>query len=237
MFLLKTFLPCLYFAFLVAAPLPPPASPNTDACGPFNHQNDAGFNTCFSSVKPGGPAPYGIVCGRDPAINSVITRDSCASSAKYMCSVMALGRLTPGEWHWTGDGEGAMCRVGVFLSTDVSAAPLPNYRRCLNQIYQPMVLSCITGTHNVGSVNIKQIPDAATGFPGETVNTGYPAWIVAPMALYYSSYPMATPNVFGTPSEGFTRLSAANSSDPEADPQLAVAASNGTQGTTQAQQT
>ncbi|KAL8751583.1 MAG: hypothetical protein Q9199_006318 [Rusavskia elegans] len=204
MFSLQTVLSCLYFALFVVAPLPPPASPGTDPCGPFNHQGDAAFNTCFSSIAPGA-GPYGIVCGSDTAVTRTITLDQCAKSAAEMCMRVALGTLTTGEWHWTGDLHGSPCRVGVYLSTDIAGAPVPNYRRCLNQIYQPLVLSCIKPPYNVGTVNLKQLPNVTNIFQGETFNPAYPAYVVSPMALYHSVDPPATANVFGNPATGFSQ--------------------------------
>ncbi|KAL8771321.1 MAG: hypothetical protein Q9209_003226 [Squamulea sp. 1 TL-2023] len=199
MFSLKVIVSSLYFALVVVAPLPPPASRGTDACGPFNHQGDAGFNTCFASVVPGGPAPYGIVCGRDSSVERNLTTDNCGKAAKSMCSRMASGELSKGEWHWTGDHTNSLCRVGIFLSTDPAGAPQPNYRRCLNQIFQPMVFSCINDRYNVATVNIRQLPNVTLAYTGETVNSAYPAYIVSPMALYHSADPPATANVFGDP--------------------------------------
>ncbi|KAL8924272.1 MAG: hypothetical protein Q9172_002745 [Xanthocarpia lactea] len=199
---LRNILSCVYFALLVVAPLPPPASPGTDACGPFDHQGDAGFNTCFSSVVPGGPAPYGIVCGIESSVTTNLTKDVCGKAASEMCLDFSRGKLEPGEWHWTGDGITNLCRVGIFPPKGTAIAPIPNYRRCLNQIMQPMVLSCIDTKYNVATVNIRSLPDVATSFTGEPVNPGYPSYIVSPMALYYSSYPPATPNVWGSPTAG-----------------------------------
>ncbi|KAL8654016.1 MAG: hypothetical protein Q9226_003603 [Calogaya cf. arnoldii] len=205
MFSLKTVICCLNFALLAVAPLPPPAPPGIDPCGPFNHQGDAGFNTCFSAVVPGGPAAYGIVCGTDDAVTVRITVDKCASAAAGMCRQMATGALSTGEWHWTEDYNGPQCRVGVFLPTDIAGAPVPNYRRCLNQIFQPLILSCMNNPpFNVGTVNILQLPNVTIPFAGETVNPSYPAYVVSPMALYHSVDPPATANVFGDPASGFS---------------------------------
>ncbi|KAI4236032.1 MAG: hypothetical protein L6R40_006278 [Gallowayella cf. fulva] len=203
MFALSALLSALCFAFLVPALVPPPAPPGTDACGPFNHFNDAGFNTCQSAVTPGGPAPYGITCATDSAISNktIIKWEACAMAAKGMCFSMVQGRFTPGEWHWTSDQGGPECRVGLYIHTDPSGAPQPNYRRCLNQIYQPMVRSCMVpgSRYNVGTVNIARVPDATIGDPGARVNDAYNAYIVSPMALYPSSQPPATANVWGDP--------------------------------------
>ncbi|KAI4126102.1 MAG: hypothetical protein LQ338_003938 [Usnochroma carphineum] len=206
MFVLQTLFYCLHLAFLVIAQLPPPASPGTDACGPFDHTRDAGFSTCTASVVPGGPSPYGISCGRDSSITVPIKTGSCATSAMRMCYTLATTGFDAGEWHWTGDMAGSPCRVGLFLSAAESAAPIPNYRRCLNQIFQPMVFSCVTHQHNVATVNIKQLPDYTRNFSGATVNPGYHAFAVAPTALFYSNDPLATPGYFGSPLYGVTGL-------------------------------
>ncbi|KAL8678190.1 MAG: hypothetical protein Q9186_005444 [Xanthomendoza sp. 1 TL-2023] len=200
MIVLATLLSCLCFAILVVGPPPPPA-PGTDPCGPFNHQGDAGFSTCESPVVGGGPAPYGVICGNDPAVADAIPWESCGASAKKMCNLLVSGALSPGEWHWTADHDHPLCRVGMYLSLDPSRGPLPNYRRCLNQILQPIIKYCITRRdgHNVGTVNILRPPDAISGDPGERVNPAYPAFIVSPMALFYSSFPVATANVYGDP--------------------------------------
>lgn len=205
MFGLPAVLSCLYFALVVVAPLPPPASPGTDACGPFNHQGDAGFDTCFASVVPGA-GPYGIVCGTDSAVTQGITLDSCATTAKAMCTLLVTNQLTTGEWHWSGDDyNGPPCRVGIYLSTDIAGAPVPNYRRCLNQIFQPLVLSCIKPPYNVGTVNLRQLPNVTNVFAGETINPAYPAYVVSPTALYHSINPPATANCFGNPAYGFSK--------------------------------
>ncbi|KAL8824607.1 MAG: hypothetical protein Q9170_008103, partial [Blastenia crenularia] len=202
MFLFESLLCCFYLAILAVAPLPPPASPGTDACGPFDHTGDAGFSTCTSSVVPGGPSPYGIVCGKDSSVTVSIKIDSCAKRAQDMCYKLADGKLNAGEWHWSYDLDRPSCRMGVYLSPEAGAAPLPNYRRCLNQIYQPMVMSCVNAKYNVATVNIKALPDYTANNPGLTVNPGYHAFIVSPMALYYSTNPLATPGVFGSPVDG-----------------------------------
>ncbi|KAL8952574.1 MAG: hypothetical protein Q9222_001528 [Ikaeria aurantiellina] len=216
---LTPFLPALFFAYLAIAQLPPPASPGTDACGPFNHENDAGFSTCTASVIPGGPAPYGIVCGRDSAVSILIKQDDCAKACQSICLLLVQNQLSAGEWHWSADSLATGCRAGVYLSNEVSRAPLPNYRRCLNQIYQPLVLSCVNTRYNIGTVNIRQPPDANTNFTGEVVNSGYPAFIVSPLALYYSSMPVAHPGVFGSPITGVEGVT--NNSDPAVLAQLA----------------
>ncbi|KAL8811219.1 MAG: hypothetical protein Q9223_001064 [Gallowayella weberi] len=205
MFLLATLLSCVCFVILVVAPPPPPAR-GTDACGPFNHQGDAGFSTCESPVVPGGPAPYGIVCGNDSAITEPIPWEACGLAAQTMCFQLSTAGLSAGEWHWTRDNNRALCRVGLYLSLDPSGAPLPNYRRCLNQILQPIIKSCVIAGngYNVGTVNVLRPPDAISGDPGERVNQAYPAYIVSPMALFYSSYPPATANVWGDPNSATT---------------------------------
>ncbi|KAL8721798.1 MAG: hypothetical protein Q9225_001598 [Loekoesia sp. 1 TL-2023] len=193
---------CFYFAILVVAPLPPPASPGTDACGPFDHTGDAGFSTCTTSVVPGGPAPYGIVCGRDSNITIPIKIDRCGGVAANMCAMLIQGKLSAGEWHWTADNLRAPCRAGIYLSAEPSSAPLPNYKRCLDQIYQPMIMSCVNARYNVATVNIRQLPDYTTNFAGQAVNPRYPSFIISPMALYNSTSPVATPGVFGDPACG-----------------------------------
>ncbi|KAI4200626.1 MAG: hypothetical protein LQ350_003766 [Teloschistes chrysophthalmus] len=195
-------LPWCLLNVLVTALVPPPAAPGTDACGPFEHQNDAGFSTCTSAVVPGGPAPYGIVCGHDDSITVQVRQNTCARSAKYMCYWLVTGSLNAGEWHWTADDDLTDCRAGIFLSAQLGAAPKPNYRRCLNQIFQPLVMSCVTSKYNVGTVNIRALPDYTKNDTGQTVNAGYHAYIISPMALYYSKIPFATPGVFGSPSAG-----------------------------------
>ena len=92
--------------------------------------------------------------------------------------------------------------MGVYLSPEPGAAPLPNYRRCLNQIFQPMVVSCINNRFNVATVNIRALPNSTTMDSGQAVNPGYPSFIVSPMALYASTYPVATPLVYGSPVDG-----------------------------------
>lgn len=193
---------CFYFAILVVAPLPPPASPGTDACGPFDHTGDAGFSTCTTSVVPGGPAPYGIICGRDSNITIPIKIDKCGAPAASMCANLIQGKLSVGEWHWSPDNFNLQCRVGMYLSAEPSSAPLPNYKRCLDQIYQPMIMSCINARYNVATVNIRALPDYTTNFTGLAVNPGYPSFIVSPMALYASTFPVATPGIFGSPNCG-----------------------------------
>ncbi|KAL8693647.1 MAG: hypothetical protein Q9218_001557 [Villophora microphyllina] len=223
MFSPKVFLPWfLLFNTLITALQPPPAAPGTDACGPFDHLNDAGFSTCTSAVVPGGPAPYGIVCGHDDSITVQIRKDTCARSAKYMCYWLVTNALVSGEWHWTADYDLTDCRVGIYLSALPGAAPRPNYRRCLNQIFQPLVMSCVTSKYNVGTVNIKSLPDFTKNDTGQTVNPGYHAYIVSPMALYYSTVPAATPGVFGSPQAGVTGIgNSTNAAD------AAAAASSG----------
>ncbi|KAI4258821.1 MAG: hypothetical protein LQ352_001032 [Teloschistes flavicans] len=206
MFSLNFLLPLYLLTVLVTALVPPPAAPGTDACGPFEHQNDAGFSTCTSAVVPGGPAPYGIVCGHDDSITVQIRQNTCARSAKYMCYWLVTHALNAGEWHWTADDDLTDCRVGVYLSALPGAAPQPNYRRCLNQIFQPLVMSCVNSKYNVGTVNIKALPDYTKNDTGQTVNPGYHAYIISPMALYYSTIPFATPGVFGSPSAGVTGI-------------------------------
>ncbi|KAL8710515.1 MAG: hypothetical protein Q9220_004948 [cf. Caloplaca sp. 1 TL-2023] len=207
------FLPAFFLASLaIAQLLPPPASPGTDACGPFNHDGDAGFSTCTASVIPGGPAPYGIVCGRDSSIAISIKMDDCAKACQSICLLLVSNQLSFGEWHWSADNLRTGCRAGIFLSNEQSRAPLPNYRRCLNQIYQPLVMSCVNSKYNIGTVNIRQPPDANSNFTGTVVNPAYPAFIVSPMALYYSSFPFAQPGVFGDPTGGVKGLT--NDSDP-----------------------
>ncbi|KAL8698143.1 MAG: hypothetical protein Q9201_006735 [Fulgogasparrea decipioides] len=234
MFFLPTVLSIFFYAFRTVALVPPPASPGTDACGPFDHTGDAGFSTCVSSVVPGGPAAYGIVCGRDSSVTVPIRKDTCARSAKYMCYWLVQGDLAAGEWHWTGDNDLTDCRVGVYLSALPGAAPRPNYRRCLNQIFQPLVQSCMTtGRYNVGTVNIKALPDHTTNNTGQTVNPGYAAFIVSPMALYYSTVPSATPALFGGPNQALDPHGNANANAASVDAAsnrtgpAAAAASNG----------
>ncbi|KAL8890327.1 MAG: hypothetical protein Q9215_002497 [Flavoplaca cf. flavocitrina] len=207
---LQSVFTCLYFALVVVALLPPPPTPGTDPCGPFDHTGDAGFNTCFSSVTPGGPAPYGIVCGADGGVTQAIRIDSCAKSARDMCISVAQGDMKPGEWHWTDDYNGPSCRVGVYLSTTIAGAVVPNYRRCLNQVFQPLILSCIKPPYNVGTVNLRSLPNVTEVFPGETVNPAYPAYIVAPVAYYHSVDPPATANCFGDPGSGFSQADIEN---------------------------
>ncbi|KAL8674357.1 MAG: hypothetical protein Q9168_001217 [Polycauliona sp. 1 TL-2023] len=207
MFSLPTILSCLYFALAVVALMPPPPSPGTDPCGPWNHDGDAGTNTCFSAVQPGGPLPYGIVCGADSTVVQSITVDACATSAQKMCNMVAAGGMTTEEWHWTGDTGGPTCRVGVWLSGAETRAPVPNYRRCLNQIMQPLILSCVKRPYNVGTVNIRTLPNTTNVFTGEVVNVGYTAFVVSPTALYHSVDPPATANVFGDPAAGFDQQS------------------------------
>ncbi|KAL8908214.1 MAG: hypothetical protein Q9207_000935 [Kuettlingeria erythrocarpa] len=193
----------LYLSSLTVALLPPPPSPGTDPCGPFNHIGDAGFNTCMSPVVtggPDGPAPYKIVCGLDSGIEITIKTGYCAGSARNMCMDLVLGRLAPGQWHWTTDSSASPCRVGMFISSLDSAAPIPNFRRCLNQIYQPLVFSCVTSRHNIGTVNIQSLPDYTTNDTGMMVNPGYHAYIVSPVALFYDVG--VTPGAWGDPRRG-----------------------------------
>ncbi|KAL9601857.1 MAG: hypothetical protein Q9219_002209 [cf. Caloplaca sp. 3 TL-2023] len=207
MFLFGSIFCSFYFAVLVVAPLPPPASPGTDACGPFDHTGDATVSTCSSAVTSGGPAPYGTVCGIDSNI-TIPTRISwCAGTAQSLCYMLGDGQLTPGEWHWTADGLQAPCRAGIYLSNQPGAAPRPNYRRCLNQIFQRMIYGCIDGTHNVATVNIRELPNVARDNPGRAVNAGYHSYILSPMALWPSQYPPATANVYGDPRKGVRSVS------------------------------
>lgn len=221
-FVSKSLLYFLHLASLVVAPLPPPASPGTDACGPFDHAGDAGFSTCMASVVPGGSAPYGIVCGKDSSITIPIKSKSCATSAQLMCYTLAEGMLAAGEWHWTSDTAQTACRVGMFLSAAVGAAPLPDFKRCLNQIYQPMVFSCVNNKYNIATVNIKRLPDYTQNFTGQMVNAGYHAFVVSPTALFYDQG--VTPGVFGSPVSGILELGNGTQAD---DLQAAQAASHG----------
>lgn len=213
MFVLKTLFYCLHLASLVVAPLPPPPSPGTDPCGPFDHTNDAGFSTCTASVIPGGPSPYGIVCGKDSDITLAVKTGRCAISAQGMCIALAKGELSAGEWHWTGDASATPCRVGVFLAAGDSVAPLPSYKRCLNQIFQPLVFSCLNSRYNIGTVNLKQLPDYTKNFSGLAVNPGYHSYVMAPTALFYSTFPEATPGVFGSPLYGIAGLGNGSAAD------------------------
>ncbi|KAL8761888.1 MAG: hypothetical protein Q9184_002052 [Pyrenodesmia sp. 2 TL-2023] len=200
MFGLETLLCWLCLSSLTVALVPPPPAPGTDPCGPFDHIGDAGFSTCMSPVVPPGPAPYGIVCGYDSGVTIQIKQAYCAGSATNMCMDLVMGRITPGQWHWTKDRSQSPCRVGMFISSLASAAPLPNFRRCLNQIYQPLVRSCVTRRHNIGTVNIASLPDYTTNNTGVMVNPGYHAYIVSPVALFYAQE--VTPGVWGDPERG-----------------------------------
>lgn len=120
-----------------------------------------------------------------------------------MCTFLVTGQLTRGEWHWTGDNMMSACRVGIFLPTGPGAAPLPNYTRCLNQIFQPMVIGCIyQGPYKVATVNLAALPDVSKNFSGRAVNAGYPSYVISPKALFHSNFPVATPNVYGDPNGG-----------------------------------
>ncbi|KAL9030411.1 MAG: hypothetical protein Q9196_001468 [Gyalolechia fulgens] len=210
MFFLGSLLCCFYFALLAVAPLPPPAAPGTDACGPFDHTGDAGFNTCSASVVAvGDPAPYGIICGRDSSMKISAKIRYCIDSAQDLCRRLVLKEFAAGEWHWTGDNMRPPCRVGIYLPATPGSAPIPNYNRCLNKIFQPMIMGCIyRGGFQVATVNLAALPNTSPGqeSSGKAVNAGYPSYVVSPKALWYSNHPVATPNVYGSPIDGVQGL-------------------------------
>ncbi|KAI4175438.1 MAG: hypothetical protein LQ343_001637 [Gyalolechia ehrenbergii] len=201
---LGSLLCCFYFALVAVALGPPPAAPGTDACGPFDHTGDAGFNTCSTQVVASGePEPYGIICGRDSSMKIPTKIKYCMESAQDMCRWLAQNRLVAGEWHWTGDNMMSPCRVGIYLPAGPGSAPSPNYNRCLNSIYQPMIMGCIyQGAFKVATVNLAALPDISKGSSGKAVNAGYPSYAVSPKAMWYSKVPVATPNVYGDPNGG-----------------------------------
>lgn len=185
--------------------LPPPAAPGTDACGPFDHRGDAGFSTCDTSVVPGGPKAYGIVCGSDNSIPIQTKTTPCARAAQGMCTRLVEGDLKTGGWEWSKDSPRATCRIGIFISNIMGAAPVPNYKRCLNQIFAPMIQGCFRGGFNIATVNLAELPDFTTNFSGRAVNEGYHAYVVSPRALFYSTDdPNVTPGVFGDPGNPIT---------------------------------
>ncbi|KAI4182029.1 MAG: hypothetical protein L6R41_006259 [Letrouitia leprolyta] len=242
MFFLALLLYAVSFTLLTSALVPPPAAPGTDACGPFDHTGDAGFSTCKTPVAgSSGPAPYGIICGRDPSIKPRTKIEWCANSAVTMCGLLVTGKLNAGEWHWTPDNARSACRVGIFLPSGPGADPLPNYTRCLNQIFQPMIIGCIyQGPYKVATVNLAALPDVSKNFSGRAVNAGYPSYVVSPKALYPSNYPAATANVYGDPVSGVESANIKNYTAIPGFPNwdwdvvnsimrdLAIAASNGT---------
>ncbi|KAL8863974.1 MAG: hypothetical protein Q9174_007499 [Haloplaca sp. 1 TL-2023] len=214
MFLLKPFLSCFLYSWVIFAQtegVPPPAAPGTDACGPFDHRGDAGFTTCTAPLVPnpgrGAPIlPYTYVCGREKNVTVAILSSTCARSASFMCRLLATGQLAAGEWHFTSDYDQTDCRVGMWLPNIAGRAPLPDFNRCLNQIFQPMITNCVNDEVNFALVNLNQLPDYTRNFTGEAINAGYPSYVVGPMALYYSTVPPATPAVFGLPSAPYDRI-------------------------------
>ncbi|KAL8964754.1 MAG: hypothetical protein Q9183_004236, partial [Haloplaca sp. 2 TL-2023] len=218
MFLLNILFSCFLYGWAIFAQLdgstdgvPPPAAPGTDACGPFDHRGDAGFTTCTAQLKPnpgqGAPIlPYTYICGRERNITVAISRSTCARSASFMCRLLAEGTLAAGQWHFTSDYDQTDCRVGMWLPSAPSRAPLPNFNRCLNQIFQPMILNCVNERVNIGLVNLNSLPDYTRNYTGEAINAGYPSYVVTPMALYYSAIPPATPGVFGLPGYEFPKM-------------------------------
>ncbi|KAL8649390.1 MAG: hypothetical protein Q9210_004435, partial [Variospora velana] len=190
---------CLNLFSVAIAQLPPLPAPGTDACGPFDHRGDAGYSTCMASVTGDGPRPYGIVCGTDATITVPLKTGPCRAAGQAMCIRLVTGDLKAGGWHWSPDNSASPCRIGIFLSGMDGAAPVPNYKRCLNQIYGTMIRTCFQ-LGNVATVNLRRLPDYTTNFSGETVNAGYHAYVVSPKALFYDMEGSAvTPDVFGSP--------------------------------------
>ncbi|KAI4284949.1 MAG: hypothetical protein L6R35_004760 [Caloplaca aegaea] len=198
---------CLHLFSVAIAQLPPPPASDTDPCGPFDHQGDAGVSTCMSSVSAGGPKPYGVLCGNDTTITIPLKTPPCRIVAQALCFQLATGKLKAGGWHWTPDNVRSPCRAGMLISGADGAAPLPNYERCLNQIYWRMIYSCFTVGSNVGTVNIQGIANYRTNFSGEAVNPGYHAYVISPKAWFYNMEGSAvTPGVFGSPVTGVKGL-------------------------------
>lgn len=161
----------------------PPASTGTgtastapsDHCGPLIPDPTVP-DTCDSFVQQvDAPAAYGVHCDNDGS-GLTLNITACEEIIPVMCEKQWTH---PGQWAWaTYNG----CSLGSFLPPDnyTGAAPWPSQAQCEILIYGAMLQTCGDGTNNRAAVNLAVLPNNTPLGKGETVNVGYPAYIINP---------------------------------------------------------
>ncbi len=180
----------------------------TDPCGP-KVQDGSEYDTC--TRDPDGtantegspfvyytdePAPYGVQClpmpnlepprpGSFPGVPSRPVAELNVSSCDYTsfcASIQPPNNPPKDQWIWNTLG-GPGCALGMWLSSDPNAAPLPDATRCEYGIFRSMALYCEEGGNSsqVAAVNVVTLQ--GNGSNGQQANVGYPSYLMAPEVL------------------------------------------------------
>ncbi|KAI4235787.1 MAG: hypothetical protein L6R40_006382 [Gallowayella cf. fulva] len=183
----------------------------TDPCGPKRQDPSENlFDTC--TVDPDGtenvegtsfvyhsknPAPYGVQCLPFPAGSNTtdsfanaptrtvqqLNTTACEAGYRPFCQSIQPPHNPPkDQWIWNEFG-GPGCALGMWLSSDPNAAPIPDVTRCVYGIFRTMAMICEDGgpESQVAAVNVVKLQGG--GATGQQVNAGYPSYIVAPETL------------------------------------------------------
>ncbi|KAL8737189.1 MAG: hypothetical protein Q9181_001946 [Wetmoreana brouardii] len=188
-----TLLYLLTFVFSSASAIPSPQASQArddacslasfDRCGPAN-QLPGTKSTCNATVTPAATAQaYGVTCGQNFNITSTLNYPNCVAASTDICNKLTDPHVVKDRWTWTNPAY-IGCAMGFWLPSGngSNAAFAPDWNRCMVGIFGQMAKSCTNPSwNNVGSVNIKIMPDdKQTGFP---VDPYYPSYVIAPVAL------------------------------------------------------
>ncbi|KAL8688908.1 MAG: hypothetical protein Q9218_005295 [Villophora microphyllina] len=159
-----------------------------DRCGPAQ-QKPGTPSTCNATVAASQvPTVYGVQCGQDQDLQSSLNYGNCAAASVDICNRLTDPHVKKDRWVWTNPAY-IGCAFGFWLPSGngSDAAFAPNYDRCTNGIFGPLAKLCTNPSwNNVGSVNVKQMPNETES--GQAVDPYYPSYVIAPAALTPYAY-------------------------------------------------
>ncbi|KAL9580999.1 MAG: hypothetical protein Q9212_004153 [Teloschistes hypoglaucus] len=154
-----------------------------DRCGPAM-QKPGTPSTCNRTVEVSPiPSVYGVQCGQDLDIQSTLNVPNCAWATTDICNRLTDPHLKKDRWIWTNPAY-IGCALGFWMPSGngTDAAFPPDFDRCTTGIFGPLAKLCSNPAwKNVGSINIKRMPNATD--TGEAVDKYYPSYVIAPAAL------------------------------------------------------
>ncbi|KAL8627122.1 hypothetical protein Q9189_007183 [Teloschistes chrysophthalmus] len=154
-----------------------------DRCGPAM-QKPGTPSTCNRTAEASLiPSVYGVQCGQDLDIQSTLNVPNCAYATIDICNRLTDPHLKKDRWIWTNPAY-IGCALGFWMPSGngTDAAFAPDFDRCTTGIFGPLAKLCSNPAwKNVGSINIKRMPNATDS--GQAVDAYYPSYVIAPAAL------------------------------------------------------